>query len=434
MWPWTKQDAPQAASEPPAAAAAKAPAASDDVWVDLLKCSLSEVERDSLIQAGSEEPCEFARGTVLRDGKGTERRVRLEGSELELSVHAEAVAPANPAFQDDLDDVSQLSHLNEASLLHHIASRYLEQHQIYTRAGPVLVAMNPFKRLPELYGDEQLARYQTSTAAAAAEQGGAPQHVPPPHVYEVAGVVYNSLRLRGASQSVVINGESGAGKTETAKIILRFLTQQCASGGLGDELARRLHASNPLLEAFGNCVTQRNDNSSRFGKLITLHFTPSGALSGGSVHRYLLEKSRVVAQARAAAAAEHMSRDHSGVASPPASLPLHRCHAGAPPYPYLLPLILTRTPTLTQEPNERSYHAFYQLCAGAGDDERAALRLLHPDDPAPDRAASAAGATARRFRSLCEGDCVALASVSRLRHNARTLTFARPSPEPEPSP
>ena len=301
MWPWTKQDAPQAASEPPAAAAAKAPAVSDDVWVDLLKCSLSE--RDSLIQTGSEEPCEFARGTVLRGGKGTERRVRLEGSELELSVHAEAVAPANPAFQDDLDDVSQLSHLNEASLLHHIASRYLEQHQIYTRAGPVLVAMNPFKRLPALYSDEQLARYQTSTAAAAAEEGGAPQHAPPPHVYEVAGVVYNSLRLRGASQSVVINGESGAGKTETTKIILRFLTQQCASGGLGDELARRLHASNPLLEAFGNCVTQRNDNSSRFGKLITLHFTPSGALSGGSVHRYLLEKSRVVAQVRAAAAA-----------------------------------------------------------------------------------------------------------------------------------
>ena len=206
MWPWTKQDAPQAASEPPAAAAAKAPAVSDDVWVDLLKCSLSE--RDSLIQTGSEEPCEFARGTVLRGGKGTERRVRLEGSELELSVHAEAVAPANPAFQDDLDDVSQLSHLNEASLLHHIASRYLEQHQIYTRAGPVLVAMNPFKRLPALYSDEQLARYQTSTAAAAAEEGGAPQHAPPPHVYKVAGVVYNSLRLRGASQSVVINGES----------------------------------------------------------------------------------------------------------------------------------------------------------------------------------------------------------------------------------
>ena len=163
MWPWSKkEDAPRALSEPPAAAAAKAPAVSDDVWVDLLKCSLSEAERDALTHTDSEEPREFARGTVLRDGKGTERRVRLEGSELELSVHAEAVAPANPAFQDDLDDVSQLSHLNEATLLHHIASRYLEQQQIYTRAGPVLVAMNPFTRLPELYSDAQLARYQVS--------------------------------------------------------------------------------------------------------------------------------------------------------------------------------------------------------------------------------------------------------------------------------
>ena len=96
--------------------------------------------------------------------------------------------------------------------------------------------------------------------------------------------------------------------------------------------------------------------------------------------------------------------------------------------------LLERSRVIKPAQNERSYHAFYQLCAGAGDDERAALRLLHPDDPAPDRAASAAGATARRFRSLCEGDCVALASVSRLRHNARTLTFTRPSPEPEPSP
>ena len=198
--------------------------------------------------------------------------------------------------------MSELSHLNEATLLHHIASRYLEQEQIYTRAGPVLVAMNPFTRLPELYDDEQLARYQASTASAAAEERGAPQAAPPPHVYEVAGVAYNSLRLRGASQSIVINGESGAGKTETAKIILPFLTQHAGGRGdglgddLGDDLARRLHASNPLLEAFGNCVAQRNENSSRFGKLVTLSFTSAGALSGGAVQRFLLEKSRVVAQ------------------------------------------------------------------------------------------------------------------------------------------
>ena len=145
-----------------------------------------------------------------------------------------------------------------------------------------------------------------------------------PHVYEVAAAAYGSLRVRGRSQSVIINGESGAGKTETTKIILRFLTH--AAGGGGEELARRIHESSPVLEAFGNCKTLRNDNSSRFGKFLRLHFTSGGALCGGSVERYLLEKSRVV----------------------------------------------------QQEPGERSFHAFYHLCAGASDAERARLQLRSP--------------------------------------------------------
>ena len=106
-----------------------------------------------------------------------------------------------------------------------------------------------------------------------------------------------------------------------------------------------------MLEGFGNCVTQRNDNSSRFGKFVTLHFSASGVLSGGSVHRYLLEKSRVV----------------------------------------------------TQEQKERSYHAFYQLCAGANAEERARWQLP-PETGVP-------GATAEEFRALCRGGCVAVRGI-----------------------
>ena len=318
------------------------PAADDMVWMCVSKARLSDDERKSLL-GDEEEPREHVRGRVVGSAKANERRVRVRDG-LELVIHTDHMVPANPDIQDGVDDVAQLSHLNEPSLLHHIASRYLDKELIYTRAGPVLVAMNPFMRLPDLYADSQLATYQKSTAISAGADSDGPRDeaAPPPHVYEVAGVVYNSLRLRGASQSVVINGESGSGKTETTKIILRFLTHQ--SGG--DEISRKLHrtprihagtlwrpadqpasrlpptthpavpnyraGSNPVLESFGNCVTQRNHNSSRFGKFVRLHYSSAGILSGGSVHRYLLEKSRVV----------------------------------------------------SQEESERSYHALYQLCAG----------------------------------------------------------------------
>ena len=217
------------------------PAADDTVWVCVSKARLSDDERKALL-GDEEEPREHVRGRVVGSAKANERRVRVKDG-MELVVHTDHLVPANPDIQDGVDDVAQLSHLNEPSLLHHIASRYLDKELIYTRAGPVLVAMNPFMRLPELYADAQLATYQKFTAISAGADSDGPRDepAPPPHVYEVAGVVYNSLRLRGASQSVVINGESGSGKTETTKIILRFLTHQ--SGG--DEISRKLHRAPP---------------------------------------------------------------------------------------------------------------------------------------------------------------------------------------------
>ena len=301
---------------------------------------MTDFQPGARVWLASDDEYPFRLGTVVAPPKSLDpasRRVHVEADGSETTALASELLAANPEIQDDCDDIGRLSHLNEAALLHLVASRYRAR-QIYTRAGPVLVAFNPFTRVPSLYGAEQLARYEESamsdTSAALA-----------PHVYEVAAAAYGSLRVRGRSQSVIINGESGAGKTETTKIILRFLTH--AAGGGGEELARRIHESSPVLEAFGNCKTLRNDNSSRFGKFLRLHFTSGGALCGGSVERYLLEKSRVV----------------------------------------------------QQEPGERSFHAFYHLCAGASDAERARLQLRNPKE------------AAAAFALLTAGECVTVAAI-----------------------
>ena len=212
-----------------------------------------------------------------------------------------ALVPANPETLDDVDDVGALSHLNEPSLLRVVMARYAAR-SIYTRAGPVLVAINPFTKVAGLYDAATMRSYQSAAAAAAAaaERDGPAL---PPHLYQVAGAAYYDMAARGRSQSVVINGESGAGKTESAKIILSFFISAASAAGkgggggttkVGEVLQAELDASNVLLEAFGNAKTTRNHNSSRFGKLLQLRFSPTGALTGGSISRFLLEKSRVV--------------------------------------------------------------------------------------------------------------------------------------------
>ena len=153
--------------------------------------------------------------------------------------------------------------------------------------------------------------------AGAAERDGPAL---PPHLYQVAGAAYYDMAARGRSQSVVINGESGAGKTESAKIILSFFISAASAAGkgggggttkVGEVLQAELDASNVLLEAFGNAKTTRNHNSSRFGKLLQLRFSPTGAPTGGSISRFLLEKSRVVSpEARCAEICRDHTRSH----------------------------------------------------------------------------------------------------------------------------
>ena len=161
-----------------------------------------------------------------------------------------------------------------------------DHRKIYSRAGQILVAVNPFSLVNGLYKQQVMDDYKADVSSNA------------PHIYEIAEKAFRGVR--GHSQAIVINGESGAGKTVTANELFRYLTFRSGDGGddLGD-IAGRLHASSPVLEAFGNALTLRNDNSSRFGKFVKLQFASSAQgpqLRSAEVEHYLLEKPRVCAQ------------------------------------------------------------------------------------------------------------------------------------------
>ncbi|KAI8476203.1 MAG: P-loop containing nucleoside triphosphate hydrolase protein [Monoraphidium minutum] len=220
------------------------------------------------------------------------------------------LVPANAEVQASIPDMTQLSYLNEPSILGNLQLRYAAD-KIYTCAGPVLIALNPCKELP-VYTEEVQHAYK----AVAHES----LHSLDPHVYLVAGAAYRAMVREGASQSIVINGESGAGKTETTKRAMKFLASLAGGPGRVEE---RVLETNPVLEAFGNAKTLRNHNSSRFGKLVEIHFNQTHHICGARIRTYLLEKSRVVHQL----------------------------------------------------PGERSYHIFYQLVRGADKRQRAAFKL-----------------------------------------------------------
>ncbi|EPS70501.1 hypothetical protein M569_04240, partial [Genlisea aurea] len=222
-----------------------------------------------------------------------------------VTVSKEELEPANPDILEGVHDLIQLSYLNEPSVLHNLHDRY-SQDIVYSKAGPVLVAVNPFKDV-QLYGNDFITAYKQKL-------------LDNPHVYAVADTAYHGMMADETNQSIIISGESGAGKTETAKIAMQYLAS--LGGGSGGVESEVLQTS-CILESFGNAKTARNDNSSRFGKLIDIQFTATGRICGAKIQTFLLEKSRVVQLA----------------------------------------------------PGERSYHIFYQLCAGASDDLRGRLRL-----------------------------------------------------------
>lgn len=182
-----------------------------------------------------------------------------------------------------VDDMTKLTYLNEPGVLDNLKRRYA-LNEIYTYTGSILIAVNPFTKLPHLYNVHMMEQYR-----------GAPFGELSPHVFAVADASYRAMMSDSQSQSILVSGESGAGKTETTKLIMQYLTFVGGRAATDDRtVEQQVLESNPLLEAFGNARTSRNDNSSRFGKFVEIQFDKNGRISGAAIRTYLLERSRVV--------------------------------------------------------------------------------------------------------------------------------------------
>uniref|UniRef100_A0A6I8ND96 Myosin XIX n=1 Tax=Ornithorhynchus anatinus TaxID=9258 RepID=A0A6I8ND96_ORNAN len=193
-----------------------------------------------------------------------------------------------------LDDLTKVNPVTPATVLKCLQVRYAAG-VFYTTAGCTLVALNPFQHVPHLYSTTLMRLYHCTPL---------PQELPP-HIFTVAEQTYRNIKSLSepVNQSIIISGESGAGKTWTSRCLMKFyatVAASCVSQG-GDatveRIERRVLDSNPIMEAFGNACTLRNNNSSRFGKYIQLHLDRDQQMTGASIQTYLLEKTRVAYQA-----------------------------------------------------------------------------------------------------------------------------------------
>ncbi|KAK4241242.1 hypothetical protein C8A03DRAFT_30583 [Achaetomium macrosporum] len=266
------------------------------------------------------------------DGSKVLLEFQLENGEIKkLEVSLEALQSGNdpslpplmnPTMLEASDDLTNLSHLNEPAVLQAIRLRYLQK-EIYTYSGIVLIATNPFARVDSLYVPGMVQVYAGKQRATQA-----------PHLFAIAEEAFMDMLRDGKNQTIVVSGESGAGKTVSAKYIMRYFATREPPDSPGSRVKKgpeamskteeAILATNPIMEAFGNAKTTRNDNSSRFGKYIEIMFDKGTNIIGAKIRTYLLERSRLVFQ----------------------------------------PL------------KERNYHIFYQLVAGVSDKERQELGLL----------------------------------------------------------
>uniref|UniRef100_A0A673ZM56 Osteoclast-stimulating factor 1 n=1 Tax=Salmo trutta TaxID=8032 RepID=A0A673ZM56_SALTR len=182
-----------------------------------------------------------------------------------------------------VDDMVLLSKINEDAITDNLKKRYMDDY-IFTYIGSVLISVNPFKQLP-YFTDREVELYQ-----------GAAQYENPPHIYALADNMYRNMMIDCENQCVIISGESGAGKTVAAKYIMGYISKVSGGGPKVQHVKDIILQSNPLLEAFGNAKTVRNNNSSRFGKYFEIQFSRGGEPDGGKISNFLLEKSRVVSQ------------------------------------------------------------------------------------------------------------------------------------------
>ncbi|EAT42759.1 AAEL005733-PA [Aedes aegypti] len=230
-------------------------------------------------------------GYVLGEIKATKGElvtVGLPGGE-EKNFKKELISQVNPPKFEKVEDMADLTYLNEAAVLHNLRQRYYSK-LIYTYSGLFCVVINPYKRWP-LY-----------TLRVAKMYRGKRRNEVPPHLFAVSDGAYVNMLTNHENQSMLITGESGAGKTENTKKVIAYFatigasTKKEESSEKKASLEDQVVQTNPVLEAYGNAKTVRNDNSSRFGKFIRIHFTGSGKLAGADIETYLLEKARVISQ------------------------------------------------------------------------------------------------------------------------------------------